>query len=72
MIGLIIAQNILARKTACRAIDFSDGGQCLQTHNTENFCAKIYEKLSILVSLREIYIDSCLVWLRLYYGIFSA
>jgi hypothetical protein len=72
MIGLIIAQYMLARKTACRAIAFSDGGQCLQTRKTKNFYATIYEKLSALASLCEICIDSCLIWLRLYYGIFSA
>jgi hypothetical protein len=71
MIGLIIAQYILVRKTARRALAFSEVGQCWQTCNTKNFCAKIYEKPIILASLREIYIDFYLVWLRLYYGMFS-
>jgi hypothetical protein len=46
MIGLIIAQNILARKTACRAIDFSDGGQCWQTRKTKIFALEFMKNLA--------------------------
>jgi len=71
MIGLIIARYILARKTACRAIAFSDGGQCWQTRKTKNFCARIYEKLGVFAPLGEIWFDSRFIWLRRYYWIFS-
>jgi hypothetical protein len=69
MIGLIIARNILEHKAAGHAIAFRDGGQNQQW---ENFCARIYEKLSVLAPLREICIDPCLIGLRIYYGFFSA
>ena len=47
MIGLIIAWYIREGKAACHAIAFSDGGQNSQR---KNFCARIYEELSVLAS----------------------
>ena len=69
MIGLIIARYILERKAACRAIALATADN---TRKTKNFCARIYEKLSGLASLREICIDSCLIGLRIYYGFFPS